>query len=208
MQYNKKPERGPPRLAHLTASEYVTCKHISPQQFASYFKFAIVRNPWDRMVSFYKYLGSHKCSDFKQFLMEHFSRQLWNYKYWFVRPQCEFIYGENDACLVNYVGRFEFLSMAMDYIGRQVGLQNVSLPHINRSSRKFQPDNSSVGDLCGYATAGYPKQEKKIRDDYRTYYDQDSILRVAELYKRDIEIFGYEFDPPPKGHAVETQVVK
>jgi hypothetical protein len=156
------------------------------------------------MVSFYKYLGAHKCSNFKQFLMDYFLRQVWSNKHWFVRPQCEFIYGESDACLVDYVGRFELLSVAMDYVGRQIGLPNASVPHINRSSLKLQPRGSTAGDRYGYATAGSPKQEETVRDDYRTYYDQESILRVAELYKRDIEMFGYEFDPPPKDHAVGT----
>jgi hypothetical protein len=207
MRPNKRPELGPPRLAHLTAREYVACRHMTSQQFASYFKFAIVRNPWDRMVSFYKYLGAHKGVSFRQFLMGDFLRQLWKNKYWFVRPQFEFIYDASDGCLVDYVGRFEFLAMAMDHVGRQVGLQDASLPHVNRSSGEIQP-RSSAADRHVDTAAGHLNQEKAIKEDYRAYYDDESISRVATLYERDIEMFGYEFDPLPRDHAVEVPMVK
>lgn len=208
MRHNKRPELGPPRLAHLTASQYVTCKHMTPQQFARYFKFAIVRNPWDRMVSFYKYLGAHKGLDFKQFLMGDFLHQLWNNKYWFVRPQVEYIYDDNDSCLVDYIGRFELLSVAMEHVAKRVGLQNASVPHVNRSSGNPRSNDSDKARKHEDAAAGYLKQEKSAKDDYRAYYDNESIHRVVELYRCDIEMFGYEFDPLPKGHVVEVPTVK
>jgi hypothetical protein len=159
------------------------------------------------MVSFYKYLGAHKGVSFRQFLMGDFLRQLWKNKYWFVRPQFEFIYDASDGCLVDYVGRFEFLAMAMDHVGRQVGLQDASLPHVNRSSGEIQP-RSSAADRHVDTAAGHLNQEKAIKEDYRAYYDDESISRVATLYERDIEMFGYEFDPLPRDHAVEVPMVK
>jgi hypothetical protein len=41
--------------------EYVLCKYLAQEQFDEYFKFSIVRNAWDRMVSMYKYFewGPH-----------------------------------------------------------------------------------------------------------------------------------------------------
>jgi hypothetical protein len=192
---NDKPELGPPRLAHLTADEYVTCKYIAPQQFASYFKFAIVRNPWDRMVSFYKYLGYYKRMNFKRFVTKYLLRQLWADKYWFVRPQCEFIYNRQDECLVDYVGRFEHLSAAMDHVGKAVGLRNFAISRSNKSTIKVQPSRSHIGDLYRYIAFGSIGRRKIVPDDYRSYYDRESILRVAELYRRDIDLFGYEFDP-------------
>jgi hypothetical protein len=155
------------------------------------------------MVSFYKYLGANKGINFRQFLMGDLFRQLWNDKYWFVRPQYEFIYDESDRCLVEYVGRFELLSVAMDHVGKRVGLQNVSLPHVNRSSDKLRSHDSGEAIRCEDTATRYLKQRKTMLVDYRTYYENDSISRVAELYKRDIETFGYEFDPVPKYPAVE-----
>jgi hypothetical protein len=195
-------------LAHLTADEYVAFKYTTPQQYARYFTFAIVRNPWDRVVSFYKYFGFHRRATFKQFVSDYFVPQLWNDKYWFVRPQCEFIYGQGGECLVDYVGRFEHLAAAIDHVGKQVGLQNASAPRSNKSPLALKPHGRSMGALCSYAIARYLKRQKTMPNDYRAYYDEQSVAQVADVYKHDIEMFGYAFDPPDREDIVEPPLVQ
>jgi hypothetical protein len=54
LTYNNNPELGPPRLAHLKAREYVSCKYLTREQFDDYFKFAFVRDPgteWSQPIN-------------------------------------------------------------------------------------------------------------------------------------------------------------
>jgi hypothetical protein len=44
-------ELGPERLAHLFANEYVKFGYIEASKFNDYFKFAIIRDPIDRILS-------------------------------------------------------------------------------------------------------------------------------------------------------------
>jgi len=193
LRRNDKPELGPPRLAHLIARDYVACKYVTQQQFENYFKFSIVRNPWDRVVSFYKYLGFYKCADFKRFLGEYFLRRLWTGKYWFVRPQYEFIYDENGECMVDYIGRFECLQNCMNNVGNRIGLEVPRMPRVNKSYKTLPKPTVRLGELYRYTIRRYMNRTKPMLSDYRAYYDDESISRVAHLYKRDIELFGYEF---------------
>lgn len=46
---------GPTRLPHLYAREYVECGHISRRSFEKFTRFALVRDPIDRMLSEFRY---------------------------------------------------------------------------------------------------------------------------------------------------------
>ena len=73
---NDVPALGPPRLAHLKAHEYVEKKWMTPAQFDEYFKFAFVRNPWDRIASFYRFLGFDRRCSFPRFVSKHLPGQI------------------------------------------------------------------------------------------------------------------------------------
>lgn len=51
LKYNEDKQRGPERLAHLFAKEYKDFEYVSEHEFNSFFKFAVVRNPFSRIVS-------------------------------------------------------------------------------------------------------------------------------------------------------------
>ncbi|HHH44031.1 MAG TPA: sulfotransferase family protein [Gammaproteobacteria bacterium] len=193
LRKNRSPELGPPRLAHLTASQYVQCKYMTREQFDSYFRFAFVRNPWDRVVSFYKYLGETSTMGFKQYLVERFQSEVWNSLHWFVKPQASFLYDDDDRLLVNYVGRFENLQTDFNQVCKRIGIAQTDLPCVNKSKKitaKPVPGISKVKRILG--KHGKTKKEAPVR--YQDYYDEESRELVAKLYSRDIELFGYRFD--------------
>src|SRR5690606_33093610 len=111
--------------------EYVRHRYVSPLQFAEYFKFAFVRNPWDRVVSMYKWHGFHQICSFRSFVAHELTGWLWRNKHWFVRPQCDFVCDDDGRLLVDYVGRYETLQADFDVVCERLGLPPTPLPRVN-----------------------------------------------------------------------------
>lgn len=168
---NDNPSLGPRRLAHLLASEYLSCKHVTQKQFDEYFKFSFVRNPWSRIISSYKWKGFHDKVDFKTFLFKHMPEPGWTANYRHFLPQHGYLYDENGDCLVDFIGRFENLHKDFEQVCKRLNIKQFNLPHVNKS-----PENS--------ASKG---------KSYTDYYDDESKQFVAEMYKNDIQAFKYEF---------------
>jgi len=190
---NDRPELGPPRLAHLKADEYVRFKYLTQEMFDDYFKFAFVRNPWSRMVSIYKFLGHDKNIDFRTFMLSVFKNYIFEHQHWFVGPQSDFVYSKEGELLVDYLGRFEDLQNGFDFVCNQIGLPTTKLPHVNKSE-----NNDSMHDLAEIQKTRGPDQvpgtgKPTDYENYQDYYDQDTIDCVAQLYRKDIMLFGYDF---------------
>lgn len=196
---NSNPQLGPPRLSHLTAQQYVDCQYVSANQFASYFTFSVVRNPWDRAVSFYKYLafGRHlgRCHvlSFKKFLMADLGGRLWKENYWFVRPQHEFILDASGQSMVDFIGRFEDLQTALDVICEKVGLSAKPIPNINYSKKYWPTLDLTPRGLWDYILRRLAHKITPPFGPYEQYYDEESKEYVASLYGKDIELFHYTF---------------
>ena len=141
---------------------------LSKQQWDSYFKFAFVRNPWDRVYSWYrnvmrdevhqKMLQVSKDCDFRQFVANHL-------EIWALRPQWSWIVDENDAMVVDYVGKFEALEADFEFVCRQIGMTDVALP-------KALHYGASM---------------------YKDAYDDASKTLVAKKYAKEIDYFEYSF---------------
>ncbi len=182
LRYNDTPALGPPRLAHLRAPDYLRYCYISPALFERYFKFTVVRNPWDRAVSLYHYLASGM--DFAAFCAE-LEATLAQGSHWYLDPQIDFLAGDDGAIRVDHVARFEHLGEEIEKIRTRVGLASV-LAHTNASG-------ATPADAGADARAAI----------YRHYYDTVTRDRIGRVYARDIERFGYRFEPasPVRGSS-------
>jgi hypothetical protein len=140
--------------------------HLPAEQFSSFFKFAFVRNPFDRFVSYCSFMTRFQ-GEFlarPQRVMAHFlqnpPRQ--HVLFW---PQHSFIASPDGKLLTDYVGRVEEMQQSYDEIARRIGIPSSELGRVNASKR----------------------------NDYRSYYTPPLVNGVAKLYARDLELFGYEF---------------
>jgi hypothetical protein len=182
---NEDPRRGPRSLAHLRAWQYVACGHVTREQFDNYFRFAFVRNPWDRLVSEYRYRRVARHMGFAAWLRRSLPvTREWSDHVDHLVPQCEYLYDADGACLVDFVGRFERLADDFGVVRQRLGLPDVPLPHVNASARtRRRPTTIERIRNMAYAR----------RTHYTEYYDRRSAALVRDVYRDDIETFGYEF---------------
>ena len=155
-------------LQHLRASQIR--REVGQNVFDSYFKFSVVRNPWDRLVSAYHYCQRHPGlfayagidteASFDHFLASTAKRR---HVHW--EPQVRFLYDDDGRCLVDKVCRFERLVDEVSGIGKKLGQKVDAVPHLGKSKRRH----------------------------YSEYYDATTRAFVADRYAADIRMFHYEF---------------
>ena len=164
-------------LQHLTIQEI---KKIRESEFRIYKKIAFVRNPFDRIISEYfwrmKYFGK-KIVKFKDFLVEEVIPR----KNGIPKIMKNFYKHENIVKLVDdhYMDQHKFITdnkgnIIVDFIGR------------------FENLNDDFKKACGLELINQKIQCTK-HNNYKEYYDSETKLLVEKCYKKDLELFKYEF---------------
>lgn len=154
--------------------------------FDEYYKFAFVRNPWDRMLSefFYKKYGKQRGGDWgpsERFIncsnieFKEFIRRL-DKKFDEVKSMIK----TNQFLVSHFMSYHEYLSdpSTMDFIGK---LEN------------FDEDFTKLCSKFDIEYNPLPRINSVEHKHYTEYYDDETCQIVAERYAKDIEHFGYEF---------------
>ncbi|WP_155263090.1 sulfotransferase family 2 domain-containing protein [Sphingomonas segetis] len=154
------------RLQHGHLSLAQVRPFMSAENFAGLFKFAFVRNPFDRFISYCAFMtrvqGQFERDPKK--VMRHFiDNPPWQHILF--EPQHRFVTDEDGTMLADRIGRVEAMQESYDRIAARIGIPSAPLERVNSSKRR----------------------------DYRDYYDDLLVEGVARLYARDLELFGYEF---------------
>ena len=160
---------------HKQARNYVPAD-ITEKLWDSYYKFAFVRNPWDRAVSEFHWRHErpsekdHPPTNFKDFLdyCEFRIRDSKRRKkdiYWtHAQTQTSYVTGLNGNIILDDVFKFEEMDKSIKTISEKLDVP-IALEQHNSSNH----------------------------DHYRTYYNDETKEMVERLYKEDIAMFGYEF---------------
>lgn len=143
--------------------------HINPSQYNEYFKFAFVRNPWERFVSHVAW-QKRKWHTKEPLNQEDVDNAIIKLKSLdkvndHLKPQWQYIYNNQGESPLDFVGRFENLSNDWNKIANILGLE-VSLP--NRMSSNHV--------------------------HYSQYLSDEQAEILADFYRVDREIFDYEFE--------------
>jgi len=150
----------------------------NPKKAMTYFKFTLVRNPWDRLVSAYHFLlsGGMNSSDeswAKNNLAEYdgfedFVKKWINnkniYTYIHFVPQYEFISDINGVVKADFIGKIENIDNDIKKISSTLNTE-IKLNKLNGSKQR----------------------------PYTEYYNDETKKIVFEVYEKDITLFGYEF---------------
>jgi hypothetical protein len=161
---------------HVTWDKYY---HANRRKFTRYFKFAFVRNPWDRLLSGFIFLKrggmdpadsiwasrNLECIDtFEQFVHEWVNEvNIWSWVHFL--PQHYFVCDQSMQCVLDFVGRMENLQSDFLTVSIRLG-RNATLPDTNRTRS----------------------------DHYSRHYTDAMRDRVAQIYQDDIRLFGYQFE--------------
>ena len=129
-----------------------------------YFKFAFVRNPWDRMVSCWKNRAKNY-DDFDKFLDDYPYKSYNHNLIWHTLPQLTHIQDLDGNLMVDFIGRFESLNNDLKTICEKINVEYTPLPHKNKSTHK----------------------------PYQEYYNSRTKDLVACIYREKIEMFNYQF---------------
>ena len=152
---------------------------------SDYYKFAIVRNPWDRVISCYndkirnadsinkvniitKYRGLRPGMSFDEFVRWLCSSEGQDENadgHWI--SQYKPLTDDKGNIICDYIGRLENLETDFKHICKEIPMPYFDVPHRNRSRGR---------DI-----------------NYRKYYNDETRYLVARRYRKDIELFGYDF---------------
>jgi chondroitin 4-sulfotransferase 11 len=151
---------------HAFPHEMRRCYGIT--SWSEYFKFIIVRNPWERFVSYRFHMLNHnllhKDISFNSFVNMFFDKNKNPIKKEKHRAMIE-------PCMswitddIDYIMRLESIDLEFNIVCDKIGIPRQKPPHIGKTNHKH----------------------------YTEYYNEETKQIIAEKYAKDIEHFGYGF---------------
>lgn len=171
-------------VGHIPISRY---KAFDDEKFQKYFKFAVVRNPWDRLYSAYKYLKAREgkpywldgqfankylkgLDTFESFVLELSKKTYRNsvltfkhlipQNFWITLP------GSRNLHQMDEIIQFERLKKDLNRTLKRAGLK---------------PDRELL------------HERKTKKKSYEEVYSNEMIDIVANIYQKDIRLFDYSF---------------
>lgn len=135
-------------------------------KYSDYLLFSIIRNPWERFISGWKYCNSTKSKKFIDVLknLPKISENKHDYEH-ITRTQCEFLYKDGNL-IVNHLLRHENIQEDFDKLCEIIEKPKLELKHLN----------------------------KTCHEHYSSYFSSEESKSIFKsIYSDDINKLGYEF---------------
>jgi hypothetical protein len=169
----------------LSKGKKITVKEAISPEYNSFFKFAFVRNPWDRLVSCYKnkenlqrvkmFVQDPKALDLDKLSFYDFAHIICRIPDESSDPHFRSMHSSlyhNDVCGPKFIGRFENLQEDWE-----------KLWYILKEKFNWTKKNPDI----------LPTINKTEHRHYSRYYNNELRDLVGDRYAKDIELFDYSF---------------
>ncbi|MCI5142064.1 MAG: hypothetical protein D3909_10155 [Candidatus Electrothrix sp. ATG1] len=134
--------------------------------YNDYFVFSVIRNPWDRFISGWKYCESTRNKELIDVIND-LPKTGHDYRH-LTRPQIEILLDKDGKLITDYLIRFE----------------------------RLQDDFDIVCDRIGKPRYNLPKKNATQHDHYTSYFrDTDILSRFESHFTKDINFFKSTLNP-------------
>lgn len=180
------PFRESPESAHFREHEpaRTMVRKLGRDVFDQFTSFSVIRNPFDHAVSHYEYMKQFRIAStarkvgrmsFREYLDYRQKPPFWNDTIFARLPdQTYFVTDDAGNVVVDRFVHFERLNDELMALADDLGLEGVTLRHVNRTKSK---------------------SDKK---PFQDYYDAETEEIVRTIYDRDFETFGYSREMPAR----------
>jgi chondroitin 4-sulfotransferase 11 len=182
-------DRGPWRAEHLSA---IQIKYIvGEEEFNRCFKFSFVRNPWSLCISKYHFSLEENRPSPRKVLKRVFRGK--------GRPRRKFHEMSFEDWMAKHYAGFKNEGRDCNQLVKLTDLDGNVIVDVVGRLECMQEDFSAMCNRIGLPNLKVPHKNKTKHEHYSVYYDHETREMVADLYRRDIEYFGYAFESASVG---------
>ncbi len=168
-------------------------EELGAELFGAYFKFAVVRNPWDRLLSDYNYQVRKSRPGSARLLVHDAAGRRRGFAEW-----AREALGGGTVCRPRDWGAE--VSPGIHRFSPQVNWLTVDgrlgIDHVARLET-IDADLALVFRRVGLSGGRLPRRNRRFHLHYAWYYDAPTRDLVARYYADDVAAFGYRFEPGP-----------
>jgi hypothetical protein len=151
--------------------------------FEDYFKFAIFRNPWEKILSLFNFRAIKTENKY----WDKIRRKKYNFKDWILHLH----ENNNIKNLKKRYGYYNYITIdgkiGVDYI--------INLHNLNEDFELIKKISNRTEDINSITSGGNKTYIHSLKHEFfKTYYDDKTIELVEKIHEKDIELFKFSFD--------------